>query len=190
MLPSCSRPVFYVRRRPTLIRPPVVKAQTSPVGGGGAAPVASEARRGKRRASAGLISQCGVRSLSAVCTKHLSRFTRGRGPGPSRARGLSLSPRNSSVPSYRPIQTEGSASAVAMGRRRRCPVSSGLGGGAAHSPSVHTERRRILSVERERETNQARRTPRPSVHMPTARSLPQGRYGAWVADSAVNDRSS
>ena len=33
----------------TLIRPPVVKGRTSPVGGGGVAPVASEARRVKRR---------------------------------------------------------------------------------------------------------------------------------------------
>lgn len=61
----------------TLMRPPVVKGRSGPVGGGGVAAVVSDALRVGHERRLTLISNRGVRSLCAVCTKHLSRLVEG-----------------------------------------------------------------------------------------------------------------
>jgi len=84
----------------TPIRPPRVKsAENSPAALRSSA--AGEKRSGPRVSD--LISIIGCRAWESLCTKHLSRVN----PAPgcrSGGRGLHPRPRNSSVPSYRPIQ--------------------------------------------------------------------------------------
>ena len=105
--------------RITPIRPPRVKsADLSPAALRSSA--TSETRSGPRDSD--FISIIGCRARESLCTKHLSRVNpavRCRGGG----RGLLPRPRNSFVPSYRPIQRRaGSSGVLAMASYLRARV--------------------------------------------------------------------
>ena len=100
-----ARSVRDSAERRTLIRPPLVNRESTPVAG---FVPRERARRSGSRGAADFISK--VASDPVVCTKHLlrlERVTTMRSSSPARRAAMPPRPRNPSVPSCRPTQSDG-----------------------------------------------------------------------------------